>query len=110
MVIDGRVRPKQGFRAGPIASLLPLQRERKLVFKLASTTVQEPYDVYWKIKNRGSAAAAANALRGEIRRDDKGSGAWREESTLYPGKHYVDIHILKDSICVATAREDVIIR
>lgn len=105
--VDARVRPKDGFRAGSIAALSPLQKRRKLVFEIADTDVPEPFDVYWKVKNRGPEARAAGGLRGEISPDLRGRGARREETTLYTGNHYVEIYLVKNGVCVARARVDV---
>lgn len=107
VVIDGRVRPKSGFRAGSITELSPLQKHRSLVFELASTTVEPPFDVYWKVKNTGEEATRLGALRGEITPDHGGIKAMKTESTLYTGRHYVEVYIVKDDICVAKARQEV---
>ncbi len=107
--IDARVRPKGGFPGGPIASVAPLEKYRSLVFELSSTSVTEPFDVYWKVRNTGAEAAAAGALRGEIRRDDKGPNALRTESTKYTGQHWVHLYVVKDEVCVAIARANVAI-
>jgi hypothetical protein len=101
------VRPKDGFRKGSFAALSPLQKRRDLDFRIVYTNVQEPFDVYWKVKNRGQEAADRNALRGEIRRDDRAPNAHRHESTLYTGTHYIEVYIVKDGICVAKDRLDV---
>lgn len=107
--VNARVRPKDGFRSGSLAELSPLQKRRQLVFELAATTVSAPFDIYWKVKNRGPEARAANGLRGEVIYDPKGAGAWRQESTLYTGSHYVEIYVVKDGVCVARERVDVVI-
>lgn len=104
--VDARVRRSEGggFRFGPIADLLPLQRRRQLDFRIDETSIEEPYDVYWKVKNHGPAAAAANGLRGEITPDHGGANAHKNESTLYRGEHYVEIYLVKDNVCVAKKR------
>jgi Adenylyl/Guanylyl and SMODS C-terminal sensor domain len=92
------VRWRNGFRNG---WHLPLQKVRELDFKVSSTSVQPPYDVYWKVKNTGREAAADDGLRGQIIADNRGADAWRYEKTKYRGDHYVEIFIVKDGICVA---------
>lgn len=82
----------------------------RIDFKIASTTIQYPYDVCWKVKNRGEQAAEKNALRGEIRRDDHGANAHRYERTLYTGSHYVEVYVVKDGVCAAKNRQDVVIK
>lgn len=108
--ISGRVLAKPGFRAHQILDGVPIEKRRDLRFSIAHTTVQPPYDVYWKVKNHGREAEAAGSLRGEIRQDHGGSNAVRSESTLYAGDHYVEIYLVKDGVCVAQARQKVLIR
>ena len=67
----------------------------------------EPFDVYWKVRNSGLEAQLKSQLRGEITRDD-GHQAKRE-STKFAGNHYVECYIVKNGICVAWAREPVVI-
>lgn len=106
--VEATVRRKSGFRHGPIGPLLPLAKERGIDFRIAATSVQKPYDIYWKVKNRGMEAESLNALRGEIRRDDHPTPE-RYESTRYRGSHYVEVYVVKDGVCVAMARQDVVI-
>jgi len=105
--MDARVRPKKGFRHGPIASRSPLEKFRTLVFELRSTTVAQPFDVYWKVKNTGPEATRAGHLRGEITPDNNGLKAMKIEPTKYAGQHYVELYVVKDGICVARARQEV---
>jgi hypothetical protein len=89
---------------------VPIEKRRDLRFSIAHTTVQTPYDVYWKVKNYGREAEAAGGLRGEIRQDPAGPRAARSESTLYAGDHYIEVYLVKDGFCVAQARQQVLIR
>ena len=82
-------------------------KKRDLLFKVVSTTVPEPYDVYWKVRNHGSEAATAKELRGKIYPDE--GQRQRKESTSYAGHHFVDCYIVKNRVCVAQAREHVVI-
>lgn len=109
VTLDSRVLPKDGFRTGSIAGLSPLEKDRWLEFTVSSTSVAYPYDVYWKVKNRGPAARAINQLRGEIARDDNPQNAYRRERTAYTGPHYVEVYIVQGGVCVAKARENVAI-
>ena len=108
--VEARILPSDGFRSikeslrsrGGIVG-----KQRRIRFKVAECTVPAPYDVYWKIKNRGVEAAEADSLRGEIVRDQ---GRLRhEESTLYTGNHYVECYVVKNGVCVAMDRQPVII-
>lgn len=104
----GQLVPRKGFRhyslpqQGNVVS-----KNRDLKFSIASCTVPTPYDVYWKIKNFGQEAQAANCLRGDIHKDT-GSHTWTEK-TKYRGRHFVECYIVKDGICVASDRQEVII-
>ena len=82
-------------------------KQRQLLFRLTATDVAEPFDVYWKVRNRGAEAQRLNKLRGEITRDD--GSRTRKETTSYVGHHYVECYVVKDGICVASALEPVII-
>ncbi len=62
-----------------------------------------PFEVWWKVRNRGEEAARLNQLRGEIRRGGPGSVVHREQ-TQYRGRHYVEVYIVKDGRVVATDR------
>lgn len=104
----GKVLPKPGFRHGWIDELGRLGFDRTLRFDVISTTVDEPYTVYWKVKNTGEEARNARQLRGEITRDP-GRPASKRESTRFRGDHWVEVYIVKDDVCVARARQDVFI-
>lgn len=105
--VVGEVVPKRGFRNRPLPKTGDrVDKGRSLIFKV-KTNVPAPYDVYWKIRNHGEEAAQANALRGDIHKDD-GSHT-RRESTSYIGHHYVEALIVKDGVCVAKDRQPVIV-
>jgi hypothetical protein len=74
-------------------------------FTIAKCTVPGDYDIYWKIKNRGKVAADAECLRGEILPGKD----WHDEPTKYRGSHYVECYVVKNGICVAIDRQQVII-
>jgi hypothetical protein len=80
-----------------------ITRGRSIRFRILSTDVSEPYDIYWKVRNHGDEARRRGQLRGSIFRD----GPERSEHTAYAGHHYVDCYLVKDGVCVATARERV---
>lgn len=66
-----------------------LRRERvvrtgqKLRFRLRTDT-PEPYEVWWKVRNHGAAAARAGDLRGKIFRHGTDGRNQHQESTSYP--------------------------
>lgn len=78
---------------------------RTLEFRVESCSVQEPYSVYWKVRNAGPEAASRNAFRGEIRQ----RGRVIRETSDFPGPHWVPAWIVKDGVAVATATQDVTI-
>jgi hypothetical protein len=105
--LRARVLPDGTYLGGEIKMFEHVPRNRKLRFELAGTSIQYPYDVYWKVKNTGAQAAADNGgkgLRGEITPGHNGAQAWKNESTRYVGDHYVEIYIVQDRVCVAKAR------
>lgn len=73
----------------------------------AQTNVPEPFQIYWKVKNRGPLALEKDCIRGEIERTDK---LTRFEPTSFRGDHYVECYIIKNAECVARARIEVPIR
>ncbi|WBM79854.1 hypothetical protein KIV56_17050 [Cryobacterium breve] len=76
-------------------------------FKIEGLALRGPYEIYWKIRNYGEEAKRANSLRGDIQKDT-GTQSW-SESTLSVGRHYVEAMIVKDGVCVAKSRQDVIV-
>jgi hypothetical protein len=105
--IVGRVSRKPGFRSYD----LPKQgnrviKGRSLTFRITQCDVPQPYDVYWKVRNRGDEAAHQRALRGEI----TAGGHTKTESTAYRGSHWVECYVVRNGVCVARDRHPVIIR
>ena len=88
--------PKRGDRVG---------KNRTIDFSLIECSVAEPYSVYWKVKNTGREARSHGQLRGKV----KPGGDTCYESTSYIGSHYVDVYIVKNGVCVARDRQQVII-
>ena len=83
------------------------QPDRRLLDQGVLPETLWPYDVYWKIRNYGEEAERADSLRGDIHRDD-GSRMWTER-TSYIGHHYVEAMIVRNGVCVAKSRQDVIV-
>ena len=106
--IVGRMSPtKKGRgRYRPLSAngnLVPIGRS--LRFEIEGCTVQEPYEVYWKVRNAGPEAASRKAFRGEIQE----RGKQIQETSDFPGPHWVQAWIVKNGVAVATATQDVII-
>lgn len=77
-------------------------------FRLVKVNVPEPFDVYWKVRNNGAEAFAADQMRGEV--SYGGSSRTLREHTAYRGSHYVEVYIVKDGVCVASDLQKVIVR
>ena len=73
---------------------------------MPTTEVPKPFDVKWKVRNRGDEAKRRNCLRGEIIAPNRIGGA-RHESADFRGPHYVECYIVKDGIVVARDRINV---
>ena len=89
--------PKRGDRVG---------KNRTIDFSLVECSVPEPYQVYWKVKNTGREARERGQLRGQVIL----GGPTRYENTAYVGSHYVEVYIVKNGVCVARDRQQVIIQ
>lgn len=74
---------------------------------IASTNVPAPYDVHWKVKNRGDIAKREDCIRGEIIQTNS---LVHFETTSFKGDHYVECYIIKKGICVARQRINVPIK
>ncbi|MGC5000058.1 SMODS domain-containing nucleotidyltransferase [Streptomyces sp. DT195] len=80
-------------------------RGRDIHFSVRTDT-PTPYEVWWKVRNSGEDAVRASGLRGEIQ---KSRGSNIRESTLYRGRHFVEVWIVKDGRIVASDHQDVVI-
>lgn len=107
--LSGRVLPRSGFRDYYLAKHgNQVAVGRRIRFTIEKCNVPEPYDIYWKVKNNGVEAEKNDCLRGQI---VKGFGTWRQdEPTAFRGPHYVECYIVKDGVCVALDRQQVLIR
>ncbi|MFI8388559.1 hypothetical protein [Streptomyces sp. NPDC085540] len=105
--IVAEVLPRNGFRHGSLRLLRRVGPRQNLRFTI-STDVPEPYDLYWKVRNRGEEATDQGQLRGSIFFDAKRSRTHRE-STSWKGRHYVEVYIVKDGQVLATDHHDVVI-
>jgi hypothetical protein len=102
--IDATVDARPGFRGGSLRSMRTVGKDRTLRFRLV-TDAPTPFDVYWKVRNRGEEAARVGDLRGQIIRDD-GSRSHRE-TTRYAGRHYVEVYVVKNGKVIASDHHEV---
>lgn len=102
VTIDCKV-TQNGWRT---ASLRTMLRERTLLlpnkeldFTITECGVPQPYDVKWKVLNRGDEAERRDNIRGQIIPSTR--PGVRHERTSFRGEHLVECYIVKDGIVVA---------
>lgn len=100
---------QNGFREFLLRSMLisriPLRIKKDLRFFVASISATKPYDIYWKVLNRGDMARKKNCIRGQIVEDE---GAMQKiEKTSFRGNHFVECYCVKDGVVIAKDRIDV---
>ncbi len=102
MAIDCKV-TQNGWRPTMLRMMLrdrtPLLANKDLDFKITECSVPEPYDVKWKVLNRGDEAERRNNIRGQIISSSR--PGMRHERTSFRGEHVVECYIVKDGIVVA---------
>lgn len=80
---------------------------RSIQFSVVECNVPTPHEVYWKVMNRGPEALGQDCIRGQI---EEGTRLWRrEEPTSFRGPHFVECYLVKDGVCVAKDRQEVMI-
>lgn len=100
---------QNGFREHPLRYLLshaiPLRINKSLNFKVNSIDVPEPYEIKWKVLNRGNIAKQKDMVRGQIESD----GGYMQcvETTSFKGEHVVECYAIKNGVVVAKDRIDV---
>ncbi len=97
---------QNGFRKFFLSDMLsrriPLRSNKKLHFWVTEISVEPPYELYWKVLNRGSEAERRNCIRGQIVRD--GGSMDKNENTNFLGDHVVECYCVKDGVVVAKDR------
>jgi len=100
---------QNGFREHPLRYLLnhsiPLRINKSLNFKVDKIDVPEPYQIKWKILNRGEIARQKDIVRGQI--VDDGGQMQRVETTSFNGEHIVECYAVKNGVVIAKDRIDV---
>ncbi len=106
--ITGRVMRKHGFRDYKLSSSgSKVQIGRRMEFQITQCDVPEPVRIYWKIKNNGDEARRNDCIRGQI--ESRGNVRAIQEPTAFAGPHYVECYVVKNGVCVAKDRQEVII-
>lgn len=85
-----------------LAKRIPLLAKKDLEFWVETITVPPPYQIKWKVLNRGEEARRRDCVRGQIV-PDKGNMR-RTESTNFRGDHVVECYAIKDGVVVAKDR------
>lgn len=103
--IDCEVK-QNGFREFLLRNMLtqriPLKAKKNLFFKVADISVPPPYEIYWKVLNRGQIARNRNCIRGQIFLDS--GNMQNDESTDFSGDHIVECYCVKEGVVVAKDR------
>lgn len=103
--IDCEVRQK-GFQMHFLREMLskriPLLASKSLEFSFTEITVPEPFEIKWKVFNRGEVARKRDCVRGQILPD--GGRRRRTERTNFRGDHVVECYAIKDDVVVAKDR------
>ncbi|MBU2846989.1 nucleotidyltransferase [Acidithiobacillus ferriphilus] len=85
-----------------LAKMIPLMTSMSLRFEVKEISAAKPYDIYWKVLNRGNTARKKNCIRGQITKDE---GAMQKtETTNFRGDHIVECYCVKDGVVVAKDR------
>ncbi|GAB3141670.1 SMODS domain-containing nucleotidyltransferase [Marisediminicola antarctica] len=106
--IGARVAKRKGFRHYELSSMgNVVYRSSKVRFRVTHN-IPGQFDLYWKVRNTGPEAFAANSIRGQIVKDN-GTHS-REEPTAYRGHHFVEVYAVANGVCIAVDHQDVIIK
>lgn len=82
-----------------------LKADKDLKFMVTSCSVDGPYELKWKVLNRGAEAERRNNVRGQIISSSAPNA--RHEHTNFRGEHVVECFVVKDGVVVARDRIDV---
>ena len=85
-----------------LANKIQLKPKKKLRFYIVKCLVPEPYNIYWKVLNRGEEAKNRNDIRGQIVKDE--GRKQKYERTVFYGDHIVECYCIKNGVVVAKDR------
>lgn len=106
--ITGRLSRRDGFREYELSKYGNVAPPHSTIKFRLNHNVPGEVQVYWKVRNMGEEAISNDCIRGQVELDDGTLG--RSEPTRYRGKHYVEAYVVKDGVCVAIDRQDVLIK
>ncbi|WP_399890796.1 nucleotidyltransferase [Streptomyces sp. BBFR51] len=108
LTIDCEV-AQNGWRPASLRKMLEertfLHANKTLDFTIIECSADRPFEVWWKVLNRGSEAEKRNEIRGQIIKSNRQDA--RHERTKFRGEHVVECYIIKDGVAVARDRIDV---
>lgn len=108
LILDCDVEQK-GFRPRNLRQMLSdgvfLFPEKTLTFRVSFITVPEPYELKWKVLNRGDEAERRNEIRGQIFKGDL--PRTHVEYSKFRGNHYVECYAIREGVVVARGHIDV---
>ncbi|GAA1676193.1 nucleotidyltransferase [Glycomyces endophyticus] len=103
--IDCRV-TQNGFRPQQLSAMrksrLPLLPQKELDFTVQDCDVPQPFQLKWKVLNRGFEAERRDDIRGQIIASSQ--DRTRHERSAFRGDHYVECYAIKDGVVVARDR------
>lgn len=87
-----------------IAHKVFLLPDKELTFEIKSHNITDivPFDLYWKVLNRGETAKERDMIRGQIILD-KGKRT-RSETTSFRGEHMVECYAVANGVVIARDR------
>ncbi|HEV3482806.1 MAG TPA: hypothetical protein VGR97_10820 [Candidatus Acidoferrales bacterium] len=101
--ITATVLPRDGFRAFVLSALGIINIDRKIQFR-ANIDYGHPIDLQkWKVKNDNKSPQPRGEITDHVTRNDP-------ELTKYNGSHFVECYGIKDGVCIARARQNVVLK
>ncbi|PPI99482.1 nucleotidyltransferase [Nocardia nova] len=101
---------QNGWRPASLRDMLrrnsPLLPNKVLDFTITECSVPKPFQVTWKVLNRGDEAERRDNIRGQLVSPNLPHEG-RREYTEFRGEHLVECFIVKDDIVVASDRIEV---
>lgn len=98
-----------GFRPEWLRSIISSKRylrpQKTLEFIANTDTIPRPFELRWKVLNRGYEAQRRNEIRGQIIKSKRPGK--HIEHTRFCGDHLVECYVIKDGIVVAREQIDV---
>ncbi|MDB4932839.1 MAG: nucleotidyltransferase [Myxococcaceae bacterium] len=85
-----------------LAKHIPLSPNKSLRFIVDTHDIPKPFDLYWKVLNRGPEAIRRDCVRGQVEKD-QGSLS-KTETTSFRGDHVVECYVVRNGTVVAKDR------